>query len=121
VENVFPITPGEIPSFEYTDFSTAIRTASFGSDPYPEPQCIDYNIFDNQLAFDRFYTLRDGANLRWILLSVGPDRRSDYDQINPKPIQATNALSLGANSAYDPTNGTVSLGDIVRTQFSQRN
>jgi type II secretion system protein G len=76
-ENTFPITPGEIPTFEYTDFSTAVATSSFAQDPYPESTTIDYNIFQNSTAFHRFYTLNDGDSLRWVLLSVGPDRQSD--------------------------------------------
>jgi hypothetical protein len=120
-ENIFPITPGQPPTFEYTDFSTAVITANIiGGDPYPEPQTIDYGIFQNEEAFHTFYTLNVGNSLRWVLLSVGPDRLSDYQQLS-LPIPAANALILGAASAYDPTNGTVSRGDVVRTQFQQRN
>ena len=40
----------------------------------------------------------------WRMVSAGPDRIQTYGSSNPVPP--------GCN--YDPTNGTVSYGDIVR-------
>jgi type II secretion system protein G len=112
-ENTFPITAGETPTFEYTDFSTGIQGANY-------PGTLSYNLFQNQAAFDQFYLLRNGAGLKWVLVSVGPDRNSDFQQIAAQITEAQ-SITLGANSAYDPTNGTVSRGDVVRTQAAQRN
>ncbi|CAN5295196.1 hypothetical protein BH09SUM1_BH09SUM1_09080 [soil metagenome] len=110
-----PITPGQPPTFEYTDYSTAITGASLNPSKFPS-----YNNFSLQVAYDLYYTRRAGANLRWSMFSVAPDRKSDYQQIG-NTVGALNALDLGIQRTYDPTNGTISTGDIARTQFEQRN
>lgn len=53
---------------------------------------------------------------RWKLLSNGPDRVYSAPGI---PIDAFNRqgnVLLGSDIPYDPTNGTVSFGNIIRTQ-----
>ncbi len=52
---------------------------------------------------------------RWRLVSNGPDREySDSSFAGADPIL------LGSDVAYDPTNGTVSWGNVLRTQVSSR-
>jgi prepilin-type N-terminal cleavage/methylation domain-containing protein len=103
----------QAPTFEYTDRTTAVSGASF-------PLIPNYNLFVNQNAFDLYYTKRTGVNLRWIMFSVGPDRKSDYQQVGGTVAEAT-ALVNGVRRTYDPTNGTISTGDIARTAVEQRN
>lgn len=56
----------------------------------------------NTGAFDKY-----GA---WKLLSFGPDRQySDQDLFTDEPLYGSDVL-------YDPTNGSVSWGNIMRTQ-----
>lgn len=50
---------------------------------------------------------------RWRLFSVGPDRDWDNNPTNPKNAFASPA-DVGV--PYDPTNGTVSVGSILRSQ-----
>jgi hypothetical protein len=57
--------------------------------------------------------------VKWLLTSAGPDRRNDF-QATPPPIQESGALILGLNNTYDPTNGTVSNGDVARTSNALR-
>ncbi len=52
---------------------------------------------------------------RWRLLSNGPDRKYSFAGTPIGPFNP-NATLLGADIPYDPTNGTVSRGNILRTQ-----
>jgi len=110
-----PVTIGEIPTYEYTDFSTAINLV-----PDPHPTLPSYNLFQNQEAFDLYYSGRSNSNVMWNLLTVGPDEKSDYQQYSGA-VPAAQAYNLGLIRTYDPTNGTTSVGDIARTNQAQRN
>jgi len=61
-------------------------------------------------------------NLRWFNASRGPDTISSVEDRNaafavtPISLQGTFSGLLTGNGTYDPTNGTVSPGDIVLTQ-----
>ena len=48
---------------------------------------------------------------RWVMFACGPDR----DRKDLAPSQIMNNL---ADGIYDPTNGTISNGDVIRTQRS---
>ena len=60
------------------------------------------------------------ADHQWVLASVGPDQRRNGENmylygeevLNYAP--ANPALNYGPGCLYDPTNGTVSAGDIMR-------
>ena len=52
---------------------------------------------------------------RWMLLSPGPDRRYSGRDL---PAFAAQAPTYGLQIPYDPTNGTVSFGNVMRTQRS---
>lgn len=65
-----------------------------------------YGLTSNtSLAFDVIY----GA---WHISSGGPDRSLSFQSITPPGLTAW----AEAETIYDPTNGTVSRGDIVRSQ-----
>jgi type II secretion system protein G len=60
---------------------------------------------------------------QWILVSVGPDKRHDSGEwaiwgpdalAEAGTTAAANAQGVYSGAIYDPTNGTVSKGDIVR-------
>jgi len=60
---------------------------------------------------------------RWRLVSNGPDMSypdTDYMAYlcGTEPITDPNCVLLGSDVSYDPTNGCVSEGNIVRTQLS---
>ena len=116
-ETGFPISTGEIPVYEYTDLATAVDLVP---DPYPSPFCISYNLFANVNVVDLYYTGYRGAGVSWWLLTVGPDRKSDYQQYT-SPVTELAAPILGCLRTYDPTNGTISDGDIARINVGQRN
>lgn len=74
----------------------------------------DYVAADSVFALPRYteglrayYTRTD---TKWTVISIGPDRRHD---------EAGQALDQAAYLLYDPTNGTVSPGDIVRSNRGQ--
>ena len=58
------------------------------------------------------------AASRWVLASIGPDRRRDMDPIEFYPGYQP-GLFMGQvpdfnYMIYDPTNGTISIGDVIR-------
>jgi len=53
---------------------------------------------------------------RWKLLSNGPDRIYSEPGTPASPWNVNPGILLGADEIYDPTNGTVSFGNIIRTQ-----
>ena len=67
-----------------------------------------------QVAFS-YYSTKNG----WILVSPGPDK--DYDIVPQQDYQDN--FSMGAippgilEKTYDPTNGTISNGDIYRNKM----
>ncbi len=112
----FPATPGQPPTFEYVDYTTAVVGETL-------PGMAPFNLFATRKALDDYYG-RQGQ-VYWYMNSAGPDRINDF-QNNPtnplsKPVTEANALLEGTNRTYDPTNGTVSVGDIARTSSQQRN
>lgn len=113
---LFPLTPGTSPTFEYNDYTTAV----VGENLPPLPH---YNLFASRAAMTNYYGRR--GVVAWAMQSAGPDRINDF-QNNPtnpltKPVQEAVALVQGTNRTYDPTNGTISNGDIARTNAEQRN
>jgi prepilin-type N-terminal cleavage/methylation domain-containing protein len=54
--------------------------------------------------------LRPNAFGSWIMSANGPDR--DRKDLSPGAVGSTSII----NGVYDPTNGTVSNGDVIRTQ-----
>jgi len=114
--NLFPITPGQPPTFEYTDWSTGVDMASyFGT-------TADYNLFISREVLTAYYG--NTGVVDWVMNSAGPDRKNDFQSLPGSPKvtgTAASALILGTNQTYDSTNGTISDGDIARTNAQQRN
>jgi len=109
----FPVTPGQDPTFEYNDYTTAV----VGENKAPLPH---YNLFASRRAMDLYYG--DRGNVFWAMNSAGPDRKNDFQLLTNSPkISEPIALPRGSQLTYDPTNGTVSDGDIARTNAEQRN
>ncbi len=98
------ITPSEVRSCYYTytkivTFDEAVFWASKGR-PCPH-EAIDH-WSENEGAFEKYG--------KWRMVSVGPDR-AYLDLSFPPPLRGSDIL-------YDPTNGTVSFGNILHTQKS---
>ena len=113
---LFPITPGIEPTFEYTDYTTGVTGENLGTLP-------TYNLFNSRFSMTHYYG--NAGEVNWALQSAGPDQVNDFQNnpLNPlsKPVPAGDALKEGTNRTYDPTNGTISNGDIARTNAQQRN
>ncbi|KPL12217.1 hypothetical protein AMJ85_01665, partial [candidate division BRC1 bacterium SM23_51] len=84
-------------------------------------QGLDYwSGVDDKFSRPQAFPLVLGHDLRnnfpgpfhWILCCYGPDHSMQFDDPQP-PV---NPLGMDAYMPYDPTNGTVSLGDIYRIQ-----
>jgi type II secretion system protein G len=61
----------------------------------------------------------EGADVRWVLSSLGPDyyMNYDYNQLLAAGLPTPHTPAdwqARHNMTYDPTNGTVSIGDILR-------
>jgi type II secretion system protein G len=78
-----------------------------GGGPTPPVEAIDYPGF-NPGAF-QYYG-------KWRLVSNGPDRKYSGPGHPSGPFNPNPVVLLGADIPYDPTNGTVSWGNILRTQ-----
>ncbi|MCD6385329.1 prepilin-type N-terminal cleavage/methylation domain-containing protein [Candidatus Sumerlaeota bacterium] len=76
--------------------------------PLPPIEGVDAPGF-NEGAFKRYG--------KWRLVSNGPDRTYSKTGIPLGPFNPNNSL-LGSDIPYDATNGTVSWGNILRTQRS---
>jgi type II secretory pathway pseudopilin PulG len=103
-----------IPSFQITnpEYGGAILTTPIAYITWipPDPFGDGEQIFGYHRAGDQ-------RNQGWILFSRGPDGDFDlgwdaYDPSNPESI-----LILNKMYTYDPTNGTVSNGDIWRVKM----
>ena len=109
----FPISNGTPPCFEYTDYTTGVVGQNFAPLPH-------YNLFATRDSMTNYYGARGVVN--WALQSAGPDRINDFQDLSlSKPLLPASALQEGTKRTYDPTNGTVSSGDIARTNAQQRN
>ena len=75
----------------------------------PPTEAIDGPLF-NQRAITRYG--------RWKLMSNGPDRVYSEPGIPAGPWNINAGVLLGADIPYDASNGTVSFGNIIRTQQS---
>jgi type II secretion system protein G len=113
-ETMFPITPGEIPTYEYNDWTSAVagQGLSFSGS--------NFSLFANLDAYHAFEGGGSSAVL-WSNRSAGPDRVNDFQLGTPYSLTGAAGIADGMNHTYDPTNGTVSAGDVVRTNIEQRN
>jgi general secretion pathway protein G len=79
------------------DYDEFLHMAASGR--IPPREAIDHWLY-NEGAFEKYGP--------WRMVSVGPDRTYLGDSF-PPPLRGSDIL-------YDPTNGTVSFGNILRTQ-----
>jgi type II secretion system protein G len=80
---------------------------------YKEPTPYDYGCYKNRPTPAQIWGYQ-AAGVRYIFLSIGPDRIHDYDW-STSGETGFNLRYQILNWTYDPTNGTVSRGDIMRT------
>lgn len=117
---VFPVSAGQRPIFEYVDNTSAVDALK------TVPQILQtgadwcYDLFASQNAMNLYYGTGD---IKWFMISAGPDRVNDFQAGSGlvKPVAEAIAQVEGSRRTYDPTNGTVSIGDIARTSGAQRN
>lgn len=80
----------------------------------------------NRLLVDQFapkpgmiYGYYYNKSVGWILISAGPDRKYDIDPANDFYYEGSDLSPVFIEKIYDPTNGTKSSGDIVRTKSGE--
>ncbi|HOE62548.1 MAG TPA: prepilin-type N-terminal cleavage/methylation domain-containing protein [Candidatus Sumerlaeota bacterium] len=66
------------------------------------------DCYPTNATFQNYYHNRAGS---WLLYSWGPDRAGNWSGSPPTGED-------GVYTNYDPTNGTISIGNIIRTQFT---
>jgi len=95
--------------YTYTKIVTfqELNALASGGGPLPPIEAVDAPGF-NPGAFDRYG--------QWRLVSNGPDRKYQVIGAPPSPFNPNPSALQGADIPYDPTNGTVSHGNILRTQ-----
>jgi type II secretion system protein G len=87
----------------YAEWYSLISTGA----PSPPVEAIDAAGF-NEGAFSHYG--------KWRLLSNGPDRKYSQPGHPAGPYNPNPTVLMGADIPYDPTNGTISWGNILRTQ-----
>lgn len=61
-----------------------------------------------------------GASLNWIAISAGPNLKLDWDWFNfGSDGKGETLLKNLKDTIYDPSNGTVSAGDVIRSSRGQ--
>lgn len=88
-------------------FGIACPVVNFGPGYVPRPGATD----DSDSLLFRYFT--DGTT-GWMLLSVGPDEDVDYRPPDDLEYEGVAMIESLLPFSYDPTNGTVSSGDIWR-------
>jgi hypothetical protein len=73
----------------------------------------DYNTAGINSASTTFATTRDENACPWVLWSVGPSKIVTFPNLSSGSSRHT------IYSRYDPTNGTVSFGYIMRYQSNE--
>jgi general secretion pathway protein G len=90
---------------------------------YPEVPYLTYNYHEQRSLLDPRGTPLQGRILErygidWVVFGIGPDRIWQIETVGSS-IQIINAIiasrSGGSTFTYSPTNGTKSLGDIIRS------
>jgi prepilin-type N-terminal cleavage/methylation domain-containing protein len=115
-QNFLPQTVTTPIAYITTIFSDVFADASL--EPSPEQQYIYYQNWEytRRLAdaagasFTQPQTTRANAFGSWIMSANGPDL--DRKDLSPTAVGPTNLI----NGVYNATNGTVSNGDVIRTQ-----
>lgn len=83
-------------------------------DPFQHPPyCFDYGLYSNRPTQSAIYGYIR-AGITYVFLSIGPDKTLDYNW----SISGETGYDLNQQIiewSYDPTNGTISRGDIIRT------
>jgi hypothetical protein len=96
-----------VPTFKNTCLTTPI--------PYLPKMPIDVFSFDENHWYS-YYSVnarREGDRSGWILISAGPDEDYDMDPVREFDVNSTATIERALFHHYDPTNGTISSGDLI--------
>jgi prepilin-type N-terminal cleavage/methylation domain-containing protein len=91
-------------------YLTSIPLDPFGGTKEPDDPYAQMNVSRDYWYWTEAWALRQGSYAKWALYSKGPDRRWAFTG-PPGVLEVDDPYTY----AYDPTNGTVSIGNIVRT------
>lgn len=118
------------PPWEYKDYGRGKKIATFKNTalttpvPYLPRMPIDIFSYDENHWYS-YYSINDNPKSEkkkdkkrtgkkgWIIISAGPDRDYDVDAPKVYDIYSTATLPALINLEYDPTNGTISNGDLI--------
>ncbi len=109
------------PLWEYRDYPRSQKVATFKNVALTTPisylprMPIDIFSFD-EIHWYSYYSIKpdkEGDGAGWILISAGPDMDYDVDAPNMYDIATTATRSLLKAMHYDPTNGSISNGDLI--------
>ncbi|MBN1516901.1 prepilin-type N-terminal cleavage/methylation domain-containing protein [Candidatus Sumerlaeota bacterium] len=73
----------------------------------------NYYRFYNTKRWESTYPQLEEQSFKWFMMSYGPD--VDYSVDDPGGVIAEDLLNGETYMYYDPTNGTVSSGDIINS------
>jgi len=105
---------GRLPTFRLSSGENPLQTlttpvayiVAYPRDPFAS---------DRGAAFV-YHTARSADAAGWVLISAGPDRRYNIDPMAVYDPSVKQPSPLLMSLTYDPTNGTVSRGDIWRVK-----
>lgn len=83
--------------------------------PYLPRMPVDIFSFDENHWYS-YYSInarREGERSGWVLISAGPDEDYDMDLVREYDVNSTFTVVRALLHQYDPTNGTISSGDLV--------
>ena len=123
--NLFPTSPNSVRLIRLTTpvayFSKVPKPDPFGPVNNPLHIYDTYDYSDEQSVFDLFQSLNDPNGFKqswggftwgraWRISGAGPDKMQD----SASSFNGASYPSPGWPCYYDPTNGTTSMGDIIR-------
>jgi prepilin-type N-terminal cleavage/methylation domain-containing protein len=127
-DNVTPVPPQELIAVTALSRLTTPQAYMTSVPKNPFPNQTDKEIYDSYFRYFAEYW-REGVYAahpeypntpyRWSLASAGPDKISNVGEYYMFGFEVLNSIGgflpyWGPGCLYDPTNGTVSAGDIVR-------
>ncbi|MCX7047516.1 MAG: DUF3352 domain-containing protein [Candidatus Sumerlaeota bacterium] len=104
------VRPPQNPSIKMMSLTTPVAYITrFPDDPYAPEKDITYS----------YYSCGSGMKSGWILWTPGPDKKYDLTAENITQLYDSKILQpsdILLKHAYDPTNGTMSGGDLFRVK-----
>lgn len=111
--NAYP--PWEYKSYQNQLVPTFKNTCLTTPTPYLPSMPVDVFSFDENHWYS-YYSInarREGEKSGWVLISAGPDEDYDMNPVREFDVNSTMTVARAVLHHYDPTNGTISNGDLI--------